>query len=140
MIVPFTFRLYFSIDSIRLEQRRAYEQTEAFKSQYRMRSGIEATNSGLKRKCGLGRLRVRGRPSVFRSIYLKVAGWNMFRASGCAKIHKEVKKRASQAFLWHAIMRVFRLWHSLSTLRAGCLEKIEMSRYQEGNHGWRTTA
>jgi len=35
---------------------------------YRIRGGIEGTNSGLKRKTGLGRLRVPGRPRLFHSI------------------------------------------------------------------------
>ena len=46
----------------------------------RSRSGIESTNSLLKRVTGLGRLRVRGRRAVFASILLKVAGWNLLRA------------------------------------------------------------
>jgi len=41
-----------------LAKRRAYEQTEAFRKRYAERSGIEATNSELKRKHGLGKLRV----------------------------------------------------------------------------------
>ncbi len=96
---PLTYRIYHEVSSIRLAQRREYEQTEEFKDRYRIRSGIEATNGSLKRKLGLGRLRVRGKPSVFRAILLKVAGWNMHRASCCAKIQKEVIKRASKAVL-----------------------------------------
>jgi hypothetical protein len=66
---------------LRLAQRRAREKTETFRQQYRMRGGIEATNSIVKRVTGLGRLRVRGRPSVTRSALLKVAGWNVLRAA-----------------------------------------------------------
>ena len=65
----------------RLDARRREEATEAFRQRYRKRSGIEATNSILKRKTGLGRVRVRGRPSVFHSILLKVAGWNLLQAA-----------------------------------------------------------
>ena len=65
----------------RLDARRREEATSAFRERYRKRSGIEATNSILKRKTGLGRVRVRGRPSVFHSILLKVAGWNIFQAA-----------------------------------------------------------
>ena len=43
--------------------------------------GIESTNSILKRVTGLDRLRVRGRPAVYSSILLKVAGWNLLRAA-----------------------------------------------------------
>ena len=61
--------------------RRAVEKTEEFRKRYRKRSGIEGANSLLKRVTGLGRLRVRGRPSVFNSILLKVVGWNILRAA-----------------------------------------------------------
>ncbi len=65
----------------RLDARRREEATVVFRERYRKRSGIEATNSILKRKTGLGRVRVRGRPSVFHSILLKVAGWNLLQAA-----------------------------------------------------------
>ncbi|MDR0548667.1 MAG: transposase [Deltaproteobacteria bacterium] len=38
-------------------KRRAYEKTDEFKKRYAMRSGVEATNSSLKRQTGFGRLR-----------------------------------------------------------------------------------
>jgi hypothetical protein len=66
---------------VRLIERRRHEQTDDFKDKYRVRSGIESTNSLLKRGTGLGRLRVRGRKAVFMSILLKVAGWNVMRAA-----------------------------------------------------------
>ncbi|HUT89511.1 MAG TPA: transposase [Thermoguttaceae bacterium] len=65
----------------RLDSRRREEETEVFRERYRKRSGIEATNSILKRVTGLGRLRVRGSPGVFHSILLKVAGWNLLQAA-----------------------------------------------------------
>ena len=65
----------------RLDSRRREEETDVFRERYRKRSGIEATNSILKRVTGLGRLRVRGSPSVFHSILLKVAGWNLLQAA-----------------------------------------------------------
>jgi hypothetical protein len=69
------------LKQVRLINRRRRERTEEFQGKYRKRSGIESTNSLLKRVTGLGRLRVRGRASVFMSIYLKVAGWNILRAA-----------------------------------------------------------
>jgi hypothetical protein len=66
---------------VRLIERRRREQTDEFKDRYRVRSGIESTNSLLKRNTGLGRLRVRGQKAVFMSIVLKVAGWNVLRAA-----------------------------------------------------------
>jgi hypothetical protein len=65
----------------RIATRRKEQATEVFTDRYKIRGGIEGTNSGLKRKTGLGRLRVRGRPAVYHAIYFKIAGWNIMRAS-----------------------------------------------------------
>ena len=81
----------------RLAGHRREENTQAFRERYRIRGGIEGTNSGLKRRTGLGRLRVRGSPRVFHSIYLKITGWNILRASACAKMREIVYERASVA-------------------------------------------
>lgn len=64
----------------RLEARRAEQATDAFREHYSIRSGGESVNSGLKRKTGLGRLRVRGLPRVRLAVMLRCAGWNLFRA------------------------------------------------------------
>lgn len=81
----------------RLAGRRRETATEVFRERYRIRSGIEGTNSGLKRRTGLGQLRVRGRPAVFHAIYLKIAGWNILRASVCDKMREIVYARANMA-------------------------------------------
>jgi len=81
----------------RLAGRRREQDTEVFRERYKIRGGIEGTNSGLKRKTGLGRLRVRGRPAVFHAIYFKIAGWNILRASVCAKMRQIVWERANMA-------------------------------------------
>ena len=93
------YRLEHTGKQRRLAARRREQETEVFKERYKIRGGIEGTNSGLKRKTGLGQLRVRGRPAVFHAIYLKVAGWNMLRAAACAKMRKIVYERANQAVL-----------------------------------------
>jgi hypothetical protein len=84
----------------RIAGRRREESTEVFRERYRIRGGIEGTNSGLKRRTGLGRLRVRGQPRVFHCILLKVAGWNILRAAACAKMREIVYARANVAVLW----------------------------------------
>jgi len=84
----------------RLAGRRREQDTEVFRERYKTRGGIEGTNSGLKRKTGLGRLRVRGRPAVFHAIYLKIVGWNILRASVCAKMRQIVYARANTATFW----------------------------------------
>jgi len=72
----------------RLDSRRREEATDVFSERYRKRSGIEATNSMLKRVTGMGRLRVRGSPSVFHAILLKVAGWNIFQTARALAMRK----------------------------------------------------
>ena len=61
-----------------------------------MRSGIESTNSGLKNRLGLDRLRVRGRGSVFRVILHKVAGWNVLRAAASKKLRAWVSREVAR--------------------------------------------
>jgi hypothetical protein len=81
----------------RLAQRRATEQTEEWKQRYRLRAGIEGTNSGLKRRMELGKLRVRGKKSVFNVVLLKVTGWNIFRAAA-AMVRKTKRTPQAQIF------------------------------------------
>jgi len=94
------YYLYHTAKQRRLAGHRREENTDAFRERYRIRGGIEGTNSGLKRQTGLGRLRVRGRPAVFHAIYLKIAGWNILRASACAKMRQIVYERANMAVFW----------------------------------------
>ncbi len=84
----------------RTAARRHEEATDVFRERYRVRGGIEGTNSGLKRRTGLGRVRVRGGPRVFHAIYLKITGWNILRASVCAKMREIVHQRAQAAVFW----------------------------------------
>lgn len=68
----------------RLQQRREQQDTPQWRDDYKIRAGIEGTNSAIKRKTGLARLRVRGALSVDYAILMKVAGWNILRAA-CSK-------------------------------------------------------
>ena len=82
---------------VRLTNRRRREKTTEFKDRYRIRSGIESTNSILKRVTGLDRLRVRGSPAVFTTILLKVAGWNLLRAASVRSLIEKMKKSGQVA-------------------------------------------
>jgi len=62
-----------------IERRRRAEASGEFESRYAIRSGIEATNSELKRGQGLGLLRIRGRPRVELAVYLKALACNLKR-------------------------------------------------------------
>jgi len=66
---------------VRLTRRRQRQQTPEFQQTYRKRSGLEATNSIVKRMTGMARLGVRGKPSVFNAMLLKVAGFNILRGA-----------------------------------------------------------
>lgn len=61
-------------------QRRWAETTAAYQERYRWRAGIEATNSEVKGRHGLGHLRVRGKPRVFLALCLKALACNCKRA------------------------------------------------------------
>ena len=89
------YRLSYTDKQRRLDERRREEKTDAFKERYAKRSGIESTNSGLKRRLGLGKLRVRGRKAVYHAILLKVAGWNLHQA--VAALRKRAAKKAKLA-------------------------------------------
>jgi hypothetical protein len=67
---------------VAVAQRRAEQETPEFKERYRIRSGIEATNSELKRCHGFGKPRVRRRPRIELSARLKVLGLNIKRYVG----------------------------------------------------------
>ncbi len=69
----------------RLAARRAEQSTTAFAKNYAIRGGGESVNSSLKRKTGMGRLRVRGRPNMSLGVLLRCAGWNLSRAVAALK-------------------------------------------------------
>ena len=89
------FRIIHTPKDRRLASRRREEETDVFRSRYRIRGGIEGTNSGIKRRTGMSRLRVRGRPSVFNTILLKVTGWNIIRASASSRLQAIVTSKAA---------------------------------------------
>jgi hypothetical protein len=76
----------------RLADRRAEQATEVFRENYAIRAGGESVNSGLKRKLGLSRVRVRGAPAVSMAVLLRCAGWNLLR------VLKALKKRGIRDF------------------------------------------
>jgi len=90
------YELEFSDKDHRLAGRRREQETEVFQERYAQRSGIESTNSGLKNRLDMKRLRVRGRGSVFRVILHKVAGWNVLRAAASEKLRAWVKAQVAQ--------------------------------------------
>jgi Transposase DDE domain len=91
------YTLEFSDKEHRLAGRRREQETPVFAERYAPRAGIESTNSGLKNRLGMGRLRVRGRGSMSRVILHKVAGWNVLRAAASKKLRARVKAQVERA-------------------------------------------
>jgi len=126
------YRLEHTAKQRRLSARRREQDTDVFRERYKIRAGIEATNSGLKRKTGLGKLRVRGAPAVFHAIILKVAGWNMLRAAVCAKMRQIVHNRAYRAVLW----TIFSILRSRKTAQRNCIGgRAKITAYLQGYGG-----
>lgn len=65
----------------RLARRRAREESEEFRQEYRWRAGIEGSISRFKGQTGVGRLRVRGFRRVSFAVKLKALGFNILRAA-----------------------------------------------------------
>ena len=74
-------RYVLSVDLVaaNIVRRRRAIASGIFKERYRIRAGIEATNSELKRRHGLGALRVRRRGRVVLAVYLKALACNIKR-------------------------------------------------------------
>jgi hypothetical protein len=67
------------------DQQWVEQKTESWKADYRIRSGIEATNSELKRGHGMGQLRVRRKPRVLLNVALKLTACNIKRWGRAAR-------------------------------------------------------
>ena len=116
---PMLCQLRLNGQDLRLAQRPAAERTDDFKTDYRMRGGIEAINSMLKRATGLDRLRVRGRPAVFSSILPKVAGWNLLRAASARSLIAKLTKGGKAGDSASTSRAISELLHGLTLLRNG---------------------
>jgi hypothetical protein len=73
------FRLEITPELRLRDQMHAIQQTREWKDRYRIRAGIEATNSELKRSHGIGRLRVRRWAKVCFAVACKVTACNIKR-------------------------------------------------------------
>jgi Transposase DDE domain len=97
----------------RLEGRRREQETAVFRQRYAKRSGLESTNSGIKRRLGLGQLRVRGRRAVAHALYLKVAGWNLLRASASGQLRGLVARALARLGPARVFWPVLAVWSLL---------------------------
>lgn len=80
--------LRFNLTDYALALGRARQETAAFKEAYKIRSGIEATNSALKTAHGLAKVWARGRPRVTFAVLMKALALNFKRYARvqCARI------------------------------------------------------
>jgi hypothetical protein len=83
--------LRYTAKEMRLAKRRAYEETDEFKDDYRWRAGVEAAMSEFDRKTGVKHLRVRGLKAVRFCATLKAAAINLFRATAVQKAINRAK-------------------------------------------------
>jgi len=73
------FRLEITPQLILRDRMYAEQQSDHWKQRYRIRSGVEATMSELKRTHGIGKLRVRRLPKVYFAVACKVIACNIKR-------------------------------------------------------------
>ena len=100
------FRLEITPEIILRDKMYSIQQTTEWKDRYSIRSGIEATNSELKRSHGLGKLRVRRLAKVSFAVACKVIACNIKRWAKA----KTASERLIQGFIssmsdQHAIFR-----------------------------------
>ena len=74
---------------VNIARRRAAESDGQWRKRYGLRAGVEGTNSEMKRRHGLGRLRVRGGERVRLAVYLKALACNVKRMVGARLIEMD---------------------------------------------------
>jgi Transposase DDE domain/Transposase domain (DUF772) len=103
--------------AIRLAQRRAQEDTPAFRDRYRFRAGVEGTMSQLDRLTGFKNLRVRGLSAVSFAAHLKAAGINIIRAAAFRNRESEGKPALMAALSMLSCAVKERLQHISANIR-----------------------
>lgn len=96
------FRLEITPEIRLRDQMYSIQQTTEWKDRYKIRAGIEATNSELKRCHGIGKLRVRRAAKVCFAVACKLIACNIKR---WAKAHTALE-RPSKGFTCSILIRV----------------------------------
>ena len=107
------FRLEITPEIRLRDQMYAHQQTTEWKDRYKIRSGIEATNSELKRCHGIGKLRVRRAVRVCFAVACKVIACNIRRWAAAHLAPKGALARLLSSF-----------WARMRTL---CVDPSEIS-------------
>lgn len=111
------FRLEITSELRLRDQMYATQQTVEWKEQYRIRSGVEATMSELKRRHGMGKLRVRRAAKVCFAVACKVIACNIKR---WAKAHTASGEALSH-YIWFVLHRTGLIWGKYLQIRLGTL-------------------
>ena len=90
------FRLEITPEIRLRDQMYSIQQTTEWKDRYKIRSGIEATNSELKRSHGIGRLRVRRAAKVCFAVACKLIACNIKR---WAKAHTALERPLTRLYI-----------------------------------------
>lgn len=98
------FRLEITPELRLRDQMYATQQTRAWKKKYRIRSGVEATMSELKRAHGVGKLRVRRVTKVRFAIACKVMACNIKRWARVFAVAFIGLKHLTE-FIWRSLTR-----------------------------------
>jgi hypothetical protein len=89
-------RMRYTFASLDAAKNRARNGSKASKKQYRQRSGVEGTNSEMKRGPGVGKLRIRGPEKVAHTASMKAAGTNILRVNNYRKEMRKLEKRKAR--------------------------------------------
>ena len=73
-------------------------------------------------------MRVRGEKAVFHALYLKVAGWNVFRVVASGKLAGKVA--VAMGRLWSALGLLLLWTFTWGRIRAGGVPKIRAQRHR----------
>lgn len=124
-----TYRLDLALHLRRRDERLAQQKPgDPWWVDYRIRSGVEATQSELKRAHGMGRLRVRRGARVRLSVIAKVTACNVKRwLRATAETHQSgtgPRRRRSSASLWR---RMSRMWLRVARCRCGFGVRVKIA-------------
>ena len=117
-------RLVWNREKLATARRQQDAKTKAFQEEYKMRSGIEATNSELKHKHGAARLEVSGHTSIdlaltFKSLAINIKRMLLYVLAQCKRLTTDgigkpvaaiLGTLASLLLIFAAVARLHRRW------------------------------
>lgn len=117
------FRLEITPEIRLRDEMYALQQTHEWKDRYKIRAGIEATNSELKRAHGIGRLRVRRIAKVCFAVACKIIACNIKRWAKALSpfkglLHAYISSFCVRLNLWLDMMEAFLIKKQVFTMTA----------------------